>query len=163
MDHYWRVGKAKRQAKMAALCSTFILISLFSSGCPSSSYHRAVVAEHDFKLAVQSFQQAEMTEYQSGRIDAVTHKQLEAGIEKVALAGQTLTTSLQQGANNTTVSQNFSSVSSALTDLMNNGVLGIKNDNSKRLLTVTIQTAQAILQNVQSLLALPSTTTLGGN
>ena len=149
--------------KRVVLSCAILVLAVYSAGCPSSAYHKAVVAEHDFKLAVQSFQQVEMTEYQSGRIDAATHKQLEAGIEKVALAGQTLTTSLQQGANNTTVSQNFSSVSSALTDLMNNGVLGIKNDNSKRLLTVTIQTAQAILQNVQSLLALPSTTTLGGN
>lgn len=143
----------------ATLALTFAL-----SGCPSTQYHKAVVAEHDFKLAVQSFQQAEIVEFQSGRIDQDEHQRLEAAVEKVAHAGQTLTTSLQAGAMNTTVLQNFQTLSDALTDLQNSGVLGIKNPQSQQLLKVTVQTAQAILSNVATLLSAPTTTTLqGGN
>ena len=156
-----------RNRKILPLMICVLFIAAFSAGCPSSAYHSAVVAEHDFKLAVQSFQQAEMVEFQSGRIGQDEHQKLEAGIEKVALAGQTLTTSLQAGAANTTVQQNFATLSAALTDLLNSGVLGIKNAQSQQLLKVVIQTAQAILSNVSSLLSTPTTTTLpaikGGN
>ncbi len=157
----------KRSKPKIILSLFFILLSFSLAGCPASSYHSAVVAEHDFKLAVQSFQQAEIIEFNSGRIGQAEHQKLEAGIEKVATAGQTLTTSLQSGAANATVQQNFTSLSTALTDLMNSGVLGIKNAQSQQLLKVTVQTAQAILSNVAMLLNSPTTTTLpaptGGN
>src|SRR5258705_376026 len=124
---------------MNSICNRRILSVMFLfacmvalAGCPQSQYHSAVIAEHDFHLVVQSFQQAEMVEFQAGRIGADEHRQLEGGIEKVALAGQTLTTSLQQGAANTTVQQNFATVSTAVTDLLNNGVLGIKNTQSQQ-------------------------------
>jgi hypothetical protein len=140
------------------------MVSLSTAGCPKGTYHDAVIAEHDFKLGVQSFQQAELVEFHNGRIDAAEHRKLEEGIEKIALAGQTLTTSLQSGANNTTVQQNFATLSAAITDLTDNGVLGIKNPNSQLLLKTILQAAQAILANVQSLLnTSPIPATKGGN
>jgi len=139
-----------------------LLSSLFFAGCPGTAYHKAVIAEHDFSVTVAAFQQAEIVEFQSGRIDSAEHLKLEAGIEKVALAGQTLTSSLQSGAANTTVQQNFNTLSAAVTDLMNSGVLGVKNPTSQQLLKVSIQTAQAILANVSTLLANQTTTTTGG-
>lgn len=151
-----------RNRRILPLMICVLFLAVFSAGCPSSAYHSAVIAEHDFKLAVQSFQQAEMVEFQAGRIGQDEHQKLEAGIEKVALAGQTLTTSLQAGAANTTVQQNFATLSTALTDLFNSGVLGIKNDNSKAILKAVIQAAQAILSNVSSLLSAPTSTTLTG-
>lgn len=130
------------------------------AGCPSSAYHSAVVAEHDFKLAVQSFQQAEIAEFNAGRISQTEHEQLESGVGKVALAGQALTMALQSGAVNSTVQQDFATLSSTLLDLLNSGVLGVKNAQSQQLLRVSIQTAQAILANVATLLNAPTTTTL---
>jgi hypothetical protein len=127
-------------------------------GCPAKGpYHDAVVAEHDFKTGVASFQQAEIKEFQAGRIDAATHQKLESGIEKVGLAGQTLVTALQSGAANATVQADFTTVSAALLDLLNNGVLGIKDPTSQALLKTIVQTAQAILSNVGSLLSVPVT------
>lgn len=145
----------------------WMMASLLAMGCPKSAYHSAVVANHDFKEVVKAFQKAEIVEFQNGRVDAAEHKLLEGGIEKVALTGQTLTASLQAGASNTTVQQNFDTVSQAVTDLLNNGVLALKNSQSQQLLKVSIQTGQAILANVVSLLHLQTTTTLpaatGGN
>lgn len=138
-----------------------LILALALSGCPSTAYHSAVVAEHDFKTSVQAFQQAEMVEFQAGRIDATEHQKIEGGVERVGLAAQTLVSSLQQGAANTTVQQNFSTLSQAVTDLLNNGVLGIKNPQSQALVKAVLQTAQAILANVSTLLAQPTTTTTG--
>jgi hypothetical protein len=138
-----------------------LILALALSGCPSGAYHSAVVAEHDFKTSVQAFQQAEMVEFQAGRIDATEHQKIEAGIERIGTAAQTLVGSLQAGAANTTVQQNFATLSQAVTDLLNNGVLGIKNPQSQLLVKTVLQTAQAILANVSILLAQPTTTTTG--
>ncbi len=139
-----------------------LLLALALSGCPKGAYHDAVVAEHDFKLGVSSFQQAEMQEFTAGRIDAAEHQKLEAGIEKVGLASQTLVASLQGGVANTTVQQNFATVGVALNSLLDDGVLGVENANSVTLLKTLIQTVQAILANVGTLLSQPTTTTTTG-
>lgn len=136
-----------------------IAVSVALGGCPKSAYHSAVVAEHDFKLGVASFQQAEMLEFQNGRISPEEHQRLEAGVEKVGLSASVLVGSLQSGAANTTVQQNFTTVSGAVGDLLNNGVLGIKNPTSQQLLRALLLTGQAILTNVGQLLAMPVSTT----
>lgn len=119
------------------------------SGCPKGTpYHDAVVAEHQFKTIVQSFQQAEGIEFQNGRISAAEHAQLEAGVAKVAQAGIVLTTAMQQGALNSDVNTDISALSAALTSLLNDGVLGVKNPQSVAALSAIVKTAQAIVQNV---------------
>jgi len=142
------------------LFAVLALSAVMMVGCPSSKYHDAVIAEHDFKLAVASFQQAEIQEHTAGRIDDAEHQKIEAAIEKVGNAGQTLVTSLQGGVANTTVQQNFATVGVALNNLLDTGVLGIKNANSQALLKTLIQTIKAILDNVGSLLAAPTTSTV---
>lgn len=140
-----------------------LVLAVVSAGCPKGAYHDAVVAEHQFKEVVKGFQKAEIVEFNNGRVDAVEHKAIEDGIGKVGITAQTLVSSLQSGASNTTVQQNFDTVSAAVTGLMDNGVLGLKNNNSKAVLKTSLQTAGAILANVSSLLHLQTTTTLGGS
>lgn len=152
-----RLRLRSRQLALAAILSITIA---FASGCPKGAYHDAVVAEHQFTTTLDSFQQAEAIEAANGRIDPATHKLLAAGIEKAALAGQTLVSSLQSGAANTTVQQNFATVSAAVSDLLNNGVLGIKNETSRGILQVSLKAVQAILANVGKLLSAPTTTNL---
>jgi len=128
-----------------ALVSLVFLLS----GCPKGTpYHDAVVAEHQFKTIVQSFQQAEVIEFQNGRISPAEHAQLEAGVAKVAQAGIVLTTAMQQGALNSDVNTDISALSAALTSLLNDGVLGVKNPQSVAALSAIVKTAQAIVQNV---------------
>jgi len=129
---------------LALVSLVFIL-----SGCPKGTpYHDAVVAEHQFKTIVQSFQQAEVIEFQNGRISPAEHAQLEAGVAKVAQAGIVLTTAMQQGALNSDVNTDISALSAALTSLLNDGVLGVKNPQSVAALSAIVKTAQAIVQNV---------------
>lgn len=146
---------------MKLMAVLLLSITLWASGCPpKGAYHDAVTAEHDFAQVVQHFQQAEIQEHTDGRIDDATHQKIEAGVEKVGLAAQTLVTSLQSGASNTTVKQNFDTVAAALNTLLDDGVLGIKNPNSVLLLKTLISTAQAILKNVGSLLSIQPTVTI---
>jgi len=144
-----------RNRKIAVLLVP--ILALYMAGCPQSAYHSAVVAEHDFSAALQAFQQAEMAEHTNGRIDQAEHQRLEAGIEKVALGALALVDSLQKGASNTTVQQNFTSISNLLNALVVDGVFGVKNPQSQNLLSTLIKTIQAILQNVGSLLSVQQT------
>ena len=157
MEERETMKRRSRAKGLIAFGVLLICLSFVMAGCPKTAYHSAVVAEHDFTISLKAFQQAEMVEFQGGRIDAAEHQKLEAGIERVATAAQTLVSSLQAGAANATVQQNFTTVSQAVTDLLNNGVLGIKNANSQALVKAVLQTAQAILSNVSTLLAQPAT------
>lgn len=128
-------------------------VTLLMAGCPKGgAYHDAVVAEHSFTTALGSFQKAETTEFQSGRIDTAEHQKIEAGIETTGKAAQVLVKSLQSGAANTTIQQNFSTLTGAIADLLNNGVLGIKNAQSQATLKAALLVAQDVLQNVTSLI-----------
>jgi len=138
--------------KRRSIAVAVLALALVAGGCPKSAYHSAVVAEHQFTTVLKSFQQAELVEHQNGRIDDAEHKVLEAGIEKVATAAQVLVTSLQAGAANTTVQQNFATVSQAVNDLMAQGI-AVKNPTSQALVKAVLQSAQAILTNVQQLLS----------
>lgn len=141
-----------RNRKLAVLA--VLILAVYAAGCPKGPYHDAVVAEHDFTASLQAFQQAEMAEHTNGRIDDAEHRRLEAGIEKVALGAQNLVISLQKGASNITIQQNFTTVGDLLNSLVVDGVFGVKNAQSQNLLSTLIKTIQAILQNVGSLLSL---------
>lgn len=133
------------------------LLAVCLAGCPKGPYHDAVVAEHDFKSAVQAFQQSELAEHTNGRIDTAEHERIEAGIEKVGLAAQVLVNSLQAGASNITVQQNFTTISNSLDSLVVSGVFGVKNAQSQNLLSTLVKAIQAILQNIGSLLSVQQT------
>lgn len=142
---------------LIALTMTITTVSAFS--CNKSAYHDAVVAEHQFKTVTMAFQKAEIKEANNGRIDPAEHKAIEQGVEQVGLAAQVLVTALQNGADNATVQAHFATVSAALTDLLNNGVLHVKNETSKAILTTSIAAVRAILDNVGQLLSAQTSTT----
>lgn len=139
-----------------------LAFAVFLAGCPSSSYHRAVVAEHDSKSIVQAFQQAEIIEFKNGRISPAEHRAIESEVEKIGLAGQALTSALQNNAPNATVLADLQGLTQAVGDLGNTGVLGLKNETSKATLTAVVNALKAVLANLQVILAAPATETTGG-
>jgi predicted transcriptional regulator YheO len=128
------------------------------AGCPSTAYHSAVVAEHDFVTALQSFQQAELAEHTNGRIDLAEHQRIEAAVEKIATSTQVLVTALQAGANNVTVQQDFTAIGNAVNTLQVDGVFNVKNAQSQNLLATLVKSIQAILQNIGSILSVQTVT-----
>jgi PBP1b-binding outer membrane lipoprotein LpoB len=128
-----------------------LLVTVMLSGCAARGpYHAAVVIEHDTKTIVQAFQQAEMVEFNAGRISVAEHQALESGIEKVALAGQTVTLALQQGAAQTTALGDVSVLTQAVSDLNTNGVLSVKNAQAQAVLTTALNAIKALLANLQT-------------
>jgi len=135
-----------------------LALAVCLSGCPANSYHTAVVAEHDFTTALQSFQQAEIAEAASGRIAPAEHQRIEAAVGQIASSAQVLVTALQSSATNTTVQADFTTISNALNSLMVDGVFNVKNAQSQALLTTLVKSIQAILQNIGSVLSIQTST-----
>lgn len=122
------------------------------SGCPQSAYHTAVVAEHDFSTALDGFHTGELAEFNAGNISPAEHALIEQKVVVVAKATQALVTALQSGAANATALADVNTAITALQDLQNSGVSPIKNVNSAKTLQLVLTTAQAILQNVATLI-----------
>jgi Skp family chaperone for outer membrane proteins len=135
-----------------------LVLAVSLAGCPSTAYHSAVVAEHDFTSSLQAFQQAELAEHTNGRIDPAEHVRIEGAVEKIANAAQVLVAALQSGANNITIQQDFTSIENALNALMVDGVFNVKNPQSQNLLAALTKSIQAILQNIASYLSVQTTT-----
>jgi len=133
-----------------AVVAVLLVVAVFSSGCPKGAYHGAVVAEHAFTSGLGAFQKAEIAEYQNGRISVEEHHKIEAGIEKIGTSGIILVNAMQSGAANPTISADLQLLIDSTTALMNDGVLGVKNPNSQAILKASLQTAQAVLSNVQT-------------
>lgn len=126
-----------------------LVLALSFAGCAARGpYHAAVIVEHDASSVVKAFQQAEMAEFQAGRISAAEHQKLEAGIEKVALAGVALNNALQAGVP-ASVTGSLATFTQAVSDLNASGVLGVKNQQSQAVLTTSINTLNAIIANLK--------------
>jgi hypothetical protein len=136
-----------------------VLLALFLAGCPAQGpYHDAVVVEHQAKTLVQAFQQAEIAEFNAGRIALAEHQLIESKFAIVGQAGSTITLALQQGAAQTTVLGDFNVLLQAVQDLNAQGVLGVKNAQSQAVLATALKGLQDVIANLGTILGAPTTT-----
>lgn len=129
---------------------TFMLCSGFV--CTGSQIHKATLAEHDFKVAIQGFQNAELAEFQAGHVDPATHREIAEYVTQVAQAGVQLTTLIQQSNTAGALAQ-VNNVNVAIQTLLNQGVLHISNATTKASLQVALEAVQAIITNIQMALS----------
>lgn len=122
---------------------------IFSAGCNGTAYHKAVVAEHDFKSAVKAFEDAEVGEFEAGNVSIEDHTAIQKGVVDVANAGQQLTVLLQENASRQTVAQQLSNVDSLLQNLLSSGVAHVKNDKTRGDLELALQAIQDIITNAE--------------
>lgn len=129
----------------------YVLLFLLIAGCAARGpYHAAVVINHDAVTITKAFQQAEISEFNAGRLSLEEHQKLEAGVEKVALAGQTVTMALQAQASQTTVLGDVGVLVQAVSYLGSNGVLGVHNPQSLAVLNTALNALKALIANLQT-------------
>jgi hypothetical protein len=139
-----------RKAVLIGFLALSLCFTLGAGGC--RAYHDAVVAEHDFTTALDGFHTGELAEFQAGNISPAEHAVIEQKVAVVARATQGLVTALQSGAANATALADVNTAITALQDLQASGISPIKNANSAKTLTLVLTSAQAILQNVSTLI-----------
>jgi len=113
--------------------------------------HKVTVAQHDFRIAVQAFQDTEIALHnQGGVISDDVHIQIQTGIQKVAQAGVDLDTALASNAPTSTLKTKLDSIMALLDDLNNQGLLGVKNQNAKLALTSALLAVKGIVAGAEA-------------
>ena len=139
-----------KRSRRIAVFTLFVFLAFSFSGCAARGpYHAAVTVNHDARTIVQAFQQAEIAEFQAGHLSLAEHQALEGAIEKVATAGQSVTTALQSGSAQSDVIGKVNNLVQTVSDLNAHGVLFVKNAQAKAVLTTALKGIQALLVNLQ--------------
>lgn len=136
----------------ASLLGFVLVAAVMMAGCPKGAYHTGVVIEHNAYSVVKAFQDGVETEFASGRIDQTERALLESKIEQIGKAGQTITADMQANASNTTISQDFAGLSSAVASL-DPTIVGIKNAQSQATFKAFTKSVQAVVQNLSDFIA----------
>jgi len=128
-------------------CIAVFALAISMAGCPSSSVtHKIVIAQHDFRIGVQALQDAEIAvNNQPGQLIApALHVQMQAYIQKVALAGMDLDDALAKNVPVSTLQTKLTAIMDLLDVLNNQTLLGIKDANAK----TTLQSAILVLRGI---------------
>jgi len=131
-----------------AICLAFLLLPILPvlGGCPKGSVtHKVTVAQHNFRFAVQAFQDAEISEFQKGFVPQDLHVKMQDAIGKVALAGIDLDNALAAGSPPATLKVKLDAIYSLLDSLLNDGILGVKNPSTKATLEIALDSIKAII------------------
>ena len=130
--------------------AAFIACSAFSCNVN----HQAVVAEHDFKIAVQAAQAIEENEFKAGNVAPDFHHQYQLTILHVAQIGEQVAKDLAAKAPNATILAEVSTIVSSVQSLVADGAVGIKNPTTQNNVNLALNAVIDLLKNFE--------TTLGG-
>ncbi len=141
-----------RKAIHMATATLFVFVLCSGFVCTGSQMHQATVAEHDFKIAVQGFQNAEASEFQAGAIPAPLNQQMQGWILTVAEGGKGVATAIQSNDKAGAIAA-LSSLDATLQTMNTDGVLHISDPDKKNILALSLQAVQAVVTNIQTVLA----------
>ena len=130
-----------------------LLLALASAGCPKgSTTHKIIAAQHNFRIAVQAFQDAEVGIHNQpgGLIPDGLHIQIQEIIGKVARGGIDLDEALAANAPTSTIKTKLDSISTLLDSLNNDNLLGIKDTNTKLGLQTALLTIKGIITTAET-------------
>lgn len=116
-------------------------------GCSGTAMHKTTKAQHTLKEAVAAFQAVEIAEYNKGFVPPERHLKIQVTVQKVALAGVDLDNYIAANANAATVKAKFDAIYALLDSLNTDGILGIKNANTKQLLETALDAIKALVDN----------------
>jgi hypothetical protein len=126
-----------------------MIVGLWASGCAAwktgTLTHKVTASQHSFKSAVQGFQDAEIAEHEKGFVPNDLHIQMQGVIQKVALAGVDLDGALAANATSATIKAKLDGIYTLLDSLESQGILGVKNANSKAILEIALNQVKTII------------------
>lgn len=139
----------KRQLRLLLPLALLLAVGIEVAqiGCSGTAIHKTTKAQHTLKEAVAAFQDVEIAEYNKGFVPPDRHLRIQAVIQKVALAAVDLDNYIASNANAATLKGKFDAIYSLLDSLNTDGVLGIKNSNTKQVLETALDAIKALVDN----------------
>lgn len=136
----------KRKVSLSAGIIVLALLSM-EFVC-QGSYAKAGQLAKDFAASVLVAQQVEIQAHNSGFIDDSTHQSVQRELVQVADAGIALDKAINLNQSAAGALQEITVIRQLLSDLSNNKLSGIKNENTKIALQAALLTVQTIIDQI---------------
>ena len=120
--------------KQVRQVAVVILISLLLSGF-ACNRTKVAAASRDIAASVKAFQVAEIALHNQGKLSDAEHKNIETYLKGIATAGLAVDSCVLQTSTVTCVDTGIA----AANDLINQGLVGVKNPDVKQQLTLAAQ------------------------
>lgn len=140
------IRRNRRLTTAALVVATAILAGGWA--CSANSYARAGKLAKDFAASVLLVQQGVMAAHQTGYIDEQLNQQIETEISQLADAGKRLDAAINEAHSATGAAAELTVIRRLLTDLSQNKLAGIKNEQSKIVVQSALLTAQTIIDSI---------------
>lgn len=138
----------KRKALPLAGVIVLALLSMEFACFGPDSYAKAGKLAKDVAASVLVAQQVEIQAHNSKYVDDETHKAIQAEMVQVADAGIALDKAINQNQSASGAFEQITVLRKLLSDLSNNKLSGIKNENSKLALQSALLTVQVIVDQI---------------
>ncbi len=132
-----------------------LLPLMFVLGCEQSKLKKLAVAADGFSLTVRSFQQAEVVAHQQGFVSNEEHAAMEKAFIDVANAGVELDNALRVAPTRSGKPKAAAALAAALAsldNLLNSGVLHVKNPKARQDLEALILSAKGFLATISAVI-----------
>lgn len=126
-------------------------LALTSSAFMCNGYAKAGELSRDFAAGVQAFQSSEIVFHNAGKVSDEEHAVIQDWLIRVANAGQQLDTAINTTHNSKDAKAAVNAAIDATSNLLNTGVLGVKNPDSKAALQASLITLKSILGSILAL------------
>ena len=125
-----------------------LLAALLCAGFSCNSYSKAGQLAKDFAATVLAAQQVEIQAHAGGYVDDVTHRAFQQELLQVADAGVALDKAINQSQSASGALQQITVIRQLLSDLANNKLTGIKNENTKTAIQAALLLCQTTIDNI---------------
>lgn len=127
------------------LLGLILAVALTATGCPKGGViHKVTVAQHNFRITVGAFQDAEISEHDKGFVPNDLHISIQTEIQQISQGGVVLDEALATGADIATIKAKLDAINKII-GLMNADLLHIKNPDSKAALEIALTAVQAVI------------------
>jgi len=137
--------KAAAVGFLIAFCMFLVL-----SGCNATTAQKLSQASDVFSRALLVFQQGEQLAVQAGKISASEDVKIQTALVKVGTAGLALNVGIRANESAPNVSTELNAVIDAVNTLIQDGVLGIKDAQTKQELSLALAGAEAAIAVIAS-------------
>ena len=127
-----------------------LIAVLLMAGCNASTAQKLSQASDAFSKALLTFQQGEQLAVQQGRISASEDVAIQGALIQVGNSGQALDKAIRANESAPNVSAELNNVIDAINSLIQQGVGGIKDANTKQELNVILTGAEAAISVIAS-------------
>ena len=126
--------------------------ALLASGCDENQYRRAAVATKDFAIALEKAQEAEITLYRAGKLDASEHLAMQGAFDDLADAGKELNAAVLAGKSKPEALMRLQAALESSERLIENDVARIKNEEARQQVLTYLLVARTSLGTVAAVM-----------